>query len=130
MPLNCCHDRVISRIIKITVRTYTDTRYKPITQSHTFPVLQKVSGLYSLNSAPSLVHIQLSVLPALFPHICTSYSTLITPFSAICTALGTSKFVKTSYRHRHRHRSVTFNPEMSPSHLTVSAVYLGFLCNR
>jgi hypothetical protein len=56
-----------------------------------------------------------------FPNIYTSFSTLTTPFSVICTSLGTSKFVKISYLHK----SVSFNAVLSPSHLTVTAVYLG-----
>ena len=63
MPLNWCHDRDIPNIIKIAGRTYTDTKYKPIAQSHTSLVLQHGSGLYSLNSAPSMLHIQLLPVP-------------------------------------------------------------------
>jgi hypothetical protein len=51
------------------------------------------------------------------PNICTSFSTLTIPFSATCTAFEYSKFLKISYQHK----SVSFNTELSPSHLTVSA---------
>jgi len=62
----------------------------------------------------------------LFPSICTSFSTLTTPFSAICPDLETSNFAKIIYLHR----SVSFNTELSPNHLSVSVFIYVPLCDR